>query len=144
MSPLPVSPFATSAFASAGLYIVALTILCVVLVVRIIFTRYALRVGIGDGGHAVLARRIRAHGNLIEMAPFLFALLLLLAALNASVIFIHIVGLCALVGRIAHALAISGNDGASSGRGLGMGLTFTALAVGSFGVAQSALVILLA
>ena len=48
------------------------------LVLPIARHRHARRIGLGDGGDTLLARRIRVHGNFIEHVPFALLVLALL------------------------------------------------------------------
>ena len=71
------------------------------------FKRLKHKVGIGDGGNEVLARQIRVHGNLIENAPIFLILLLLLELANTNKLIVVIIGSVFVLGRIAHAYALS-------------------------------------
>ena len=64
--------------------------------------RHAHKIGLGDGGDKLLARKIRVHGNFIEHVPF--ALLLL--------------------ARLLHAAGLSRSGGYSIGRFWGTALTW--------------------
>ena len=48
------------------------------LYVRISQRRLATKIGVGSGGDAELEQRVRAHGNLVESAPFALILLYLI------------------------------------------------------------------
>jgi uncharacterized membrane protein YecN with MAPEG domain len=113
--------------AAAGLYIGLLTLMNIVLQARVIQLRRGRRIGLGDGGDKDLARAVRVHGNFAENAPFAFAGLVALAALQTSVLVIHAVGLVMLAGRVLHAVGLSQSAGSTFGRVAGMVLTFTAL-----------------
>ena len=56
------------------LYAGLLGLLYLFLAANVIRTRRALSVGLGDGGHTILERRIRAHGNCGEYAPIALVL----------------------------------------------------------------------
>ncbi len=79
----------------------------ILLMVIVVLTRAKYKVGIGDGGHADLARRIRIHANLTENAPIFAILLTLLeiSGINSTIL----IGLAALfiMGRLAHAYIVS-------------------------------------
>lgn len=120
--PLPVT--LTSAALCAGLQ--------VVLTALVIARRMQSGVSLLDGGDAVLTRRMRAHGNLIETAPLgllMLALLELAAAPRGLLL-----GLAALliVGRVLHAVGVS-SQGDSWARRVGM--TATLWALSALGVA---------
>ena len=117
----------------SAVYIALIVLAVVPLIVRVILLRRSRLVSIGDHGHPDLALNIRIHGNYAENAPFIFALLLALPLVGASVWLIHIVGLAFLVGRVAHFLGLK-NDRATSARAIGVMLTFFAFIVGSLGL----------
>lgn len=66
---------------------------------------------IGDGGNERVIRRMRAHSNFIESAPFVLILLFLLEAALGSAIGLWAVGAIYLVGRAAHAIGMDGPKG---------------------------------
>lgn len=110
-----------------GLYAALCALLVFALSLRIALLRKRLRIGIGDGGDAALARAIRAQANAIEYVPL--ALLMLLVAENngASVAFVHTCGAGLLLARVLHALGLSGSAGVSFGRFWGILLTWAIL-----------------
>lgn len=66
------------------------------------------KVSIGDGGDDFLIRRMRAHANFVESAPFV---LILIAALEASGLgggWLWYVGIIYIAGRLAHGLGMDG------------------------------------
>lgn len=85
-----------------------------------------------DGGDAELARRIRAHGNFSENAPFVLLLMLLLELQGVSAVALVALGACLLLGRILHAAALL-RGGPRWARIAGMVLTITALSFGGVG-----------
>ncbi len=122
---------ATNALSFALSYVAVLALMSVILAVRVILGRYAAKVALGDGENRMLARRIRAHGNFSEYAPFLGLLLIGLALLGAGEGLVHAVGLTGLTGRVLHAVGLSRTSGPSWPRQAGMVLTFTALTIGA-------------
>ena len=92
------------------------------------------KVFIGDGGHDLLTRRMRAHSNFVENTAFVLILLALVELGFGSSMLLWAVGALYLVGRILHAL---GMDGMMWGRMVGtivtmltqLGLALTALAI---------------
>jgi uncharacterized protein len=124
----------------AGAYVALIVLMAIVLTARVIVRRRSALIGIGDGGDKVLARRIRVHGNFIENAPLVLALLVLLPMTGASVWIIHAVGGLFLVGRLAHAYGFSQSAGSSVGRVGGMMATFTALLIGAVSLLLSAFI----
>ena len=113
----------------AAFYAGLIGLMLLVLAIPISRLRQSLKVGLGDGGNARLARAIRAHANTVEWAlPTL--LLLLLAELNrAPVLALHACGIALIVGRVLHAAGLSSTGGSSFGRSVGTSLTWAALAV---------------
>jgi uncharacterized protein len=110
-----------------SLYAALAVLLVLVLVARVVQRRRAARIGLGDGGDAELARRIRAHANAIETLPLGLLLLALLELGGTAVLLLHALGATLLIGRILHAWGISGTAGVSFGRFHGMLLTLLAL-----------------
>ena len=81
-------------------------LLMLALLVPISRHRHAHKIGLGDGGDKLLARRIRVHGKFVEHAPFALLVLAL------------------LLGRVLHALGLSRGGGYSFGRFWGTALTW--------------------
>ena len=79
-------------------------LLMLVLLARISRHRHGRKIGLGDGGDAVLNRKIRVHGNFVEHAP-----------------------IALLLGRAMHAVGLSGSGGYSLGRFWGTALTWLVL-----------------
>jgi len=120
-----------NALGFAASYVALLALLSIALAYHVIRGRYKFQVGLGDGGEKDLNRRIRAHGNYSEYAPLIMALLILLPLVGAKEWMVHLVGLTGLVGRISHAIGLSGSAGPSIGRAAGMMLTFTSIVSGA-------------
>ncbi|WP_221795232.1 MAPEG family protein [Oceanobacter mangrovi] len=90
-----------------ALFAALLAPLLVLLSLQTIRLRRRFLVGIGDGGHAELARAIRAQGNFIEYVPMALLLLYGLESLSAAHWLIELSGGLLLVGRYLHAWGIS-------------------------------------
>ncbi len=103
--------------------------LFVVLAVRVIQGRVSEKVGVGDGGKANLLRRIRAHGNFAEYAPFALLMLALAESLNSKTWLLHACGAALVAGRVCHAFGISQSPERMIFRQAGMAATFTVLGV---------------
>ncbi len=73
---------------------------------------------------------IRAHANNTENVPIPLLMMIVVNALGAPFWAIHAIGLPLTIGRILHAIGLSGNVGPSLLRLLGMTLTWTAFIVG--------------
>jgi uncharacterized membrane protein YecN with MAPEG domain len=114
----------TTAFPSITATVAALLgLLAVFLTFRVIALRVRFRVNAGDGGQAALAQAIRAHANLIELAPLA---LLLLAFVEWSIAWrgvILVLGIALLVGRLASAWGLSHSLETGTARKLGASLT---------------------
>lgn len=103
------------------------------LAIRTGAARRASGISIGDGGNDALIRRMRAHANYGESAPFIVILIALIEFTNGSSIWLWTASVLFLFGRIAHPL---GMDGLRLGRELGTTITFLLLlALGGYAVA---------
>lgn len=103
------------------------------LAIRTGAARRASGVSIGDGGNDALIRRMRAHANYGESAPFIVILIALIEFTGGSSIWLWTASVLFVVGRIAHPL---GMDGMRIGRALGTLITFALLlALGGYAVA---------
>lgn len=78
----------------------------------------------GDGGIPELAQAVRAFGNATEYIPAGMAGLIVLDMAGGLPLLIHIAGFVLLVGRVVHAVGVSGSAGASIPRAVGMTLTW--------------------
>lgn len=110
-----------------ALYAALLGLLVVILALRVVHGRWTRRIGLGDGGDAVMTRRIRVHANTIENVPLALLLLLLLELTNVAWWWLHAFGIAILVGRLLHAWGLSGNSGTSFGRLSGTLITWIAM-----------------
>lgn len=89
------------------------------LYVRISQRRLATKIGVGSGGDAELEQRVRAHGNLVESAPFALILLYLIEQTGLASTYIHVLGAAFVIARLAHAQGMSSTTGRSTGRFVG-------------------------
>ena len=71
------------------------------------------KISIGDGGHPGLTARMRAHANFVEYTPFFLILLALIELAVGSKVWLWVVAVLFILGRIAHAF---GMDRPSSDR----------------------------
>lgn len=113
-------------FEIVWLYGALYILMLVYLTIRVIKIRFGNMISMGDGGRDDLAKRIRAHGNFIESAPFMIVALIGMAHLNALPFAIHIFGGAFLIGRILHAIGMVGSP-ANLPRQIGMVLSLTSL-----------------
>ena len=94
---------------------------------RISMHRHDRKIGLGDGGDAVLARKVRVHGNFIEHAPLALLMLGLLELCGLPAVWLWALGTVLLLGRIMHAAGLSRTAGYSVGRFWGTAMTWLAL-----------------
>ena len=116
---------------TTALYAGLLAPLFVLLSVRVIALRYSGQVALGDGGNALLARRVRVQANFAEYVPLGLILLGLSDSLGAPALLLHALGLALLVGRLSHAWGMSQPREVLPFRATGMALTFSMLLVGA-------------
>jgi uncharacterized membrane protein YecN with MAPEG domain len=101
-------------------------LLMLVLLVPISRHRHGHKIGLGDGGDAVLARKVRVHGNFIEHAPFALLMLGLLELCGLPATWLYALGSALLLGRVMHAAGLSRRAGYSMGRFTGTAITWFA------------------
>ena len=116
-----VVPKITLLFASAHV------LLMMVLLVRVVRCRRELKVGLGDGGDELLARRIRVHANFTENVPIALTLMALLELSGLAAPWLWGFGGVLLLARLLHAVGLSGSSGGSFGRLWGTALTWAVL-----------------
>lgn len=133
------SDMQTYAFQIFGLYAAVNALILLVLGMLVVRARVKTGTPIGDGGLAEMAGPLRAHANNAEYIPVALLLMWTMLPLGGSVWLIHGVGLPLTVGRIIHAYALSRNTGPSTGRFIGMVLTWIAYVVAIVGVAYLAI-----
>lgn len=102
-------------------------LLMLVLLARISRHRHGQKIGLGDGGDAILNRKIRVHGNFVEHAPIALLLLGLLELSGLPSAWLWGFGSALLLGRVMHAIGLSGSGGHSVGRFFGTALTWVVL-----------------
>ena len=112
-----------------ALYAGLSALLLIALSVNVIRFRFSEGVGIGDGDKPMLRRAIRVHGNFAEFVPLALLLIYLVEVTGHSAWQVHALGAALVAGRAAHAIGLTGSDGGSPGRAIGMALTFAVLAV---------------
>jgi uncharacterized membrane protein YecN with MAPEG domain len=112
-----------------GIYAAIATLLVLILAARVSLGRRSTRIGIGDGGHHDLNKRIRAHANALENLPLALLLLLILELDQTQPLLLHVFGIALIVGRIAHAIGLSKTSTVSAGRAIGAVLTWGVMAV---------------
>jgi uncharacterized protein len=83
-------------------------------------------VSIGDGGSEALIRRMRAHANFVESAPFVLVLIAAIEATAGTFNWLWGVGIAYIIGRLGHGL---GMDGGTFGKGRLVGTLITMLSL---------------
>lgn len=114
-----------------AIYAGILGLMLVVLGLRVVAARRQVMVGVGDGGHPVLKRRIRAHGNFTEYVPMALLLMGMIEMQGVAASLLHSLGITLIIGRVIHAVNISRSDERIPVRVAGMLLTFGVIAVAS-------------
>lgn len=79
------------------------------LMMRVGSVRRASGVFVGDGGDDRVIRRMRAHANFVETAPFVLILILALEAANAWHTGLWAAGTVWALGRLAHPFGMDGS-----------------------------------
>lgn len=115
-----------TAVEAAALWSGLMVLLMVFLASRVIMTRRANRILLGDGGNAELGLASRIFGNASEYIPAGIGALALLTLLGMPGLAIHVVGGMLFLGRLIHAFSLS-NRKPTIGRVIGMTLTLFAL-----------------
>jgi hypothetical protein len=110
-------------------YAAPLLVFAIVLASRVSLHRLRHRIGLGDGGDRALARKIRVHGNLVEVAPLGILALLLAELMAAPPPLLHGCGAALVIGRVLHALGLGASSGSSFGRFAGSTLSWLAVVV---------------
>lgn len=110
-------------------YAALLGLLYAYLTMRVIRYREKNRILLGTQGDPEMERRVRAHGNFAEFAPFIVVLLALLELKGWPPVLLHTLGSALLVGRTLHSMAIAQNN--LRLRVLGMVLTMACLLTSS-------------
>lgn len=121
-----------SALEVASVYVAINILMLVWFAMRVVARRFRGKISMGDGGSEDLARAIRVHGNASEYVPPMLIGLLALAFLDAPIWSLHALGIGFTLGRLMHALGMSG--GPLISRQLGMMLTWTAMAIVSLAI----------
>ena len=112
-----------------ALYAGVCALVLLALAARVIRLRWALKVGIGDGGERTLNRAIRVHGNAAEYVPIALVLLLVAELDHASPVLLHGCGGVLVAARLLHAVGLSRTAGASGPRMAGTTGTAIVIAV---------------
>ncbi len=115
-------------FQVVGLYAALNALVMLWLAANVGRVRGRTKISLGDGGNEEMLRAMRAHANNTEYVPIALILFTLLAAMQASTLLLHILGIALLIGRIFHGIGLSRSSN-SVGRGIGASLTFLSILV---------------
>jgi uncharacterized protein len=101
---------------------------------RVLCLRIQLRQPLGDGGHARLARAVRAQANFTEHVPLALIVLLLLEWQGAPVLAVQAYGGLLVAARALHAVGLSQVDERLAWRAVGTVVTLALLSLGAVGL----------
>jgi uncharacterized membrane protein YecN with MAPEG domain len=93
-------------FSISVLFTIIFIIFYLVLTVFTIKIRKSTRIAYGDGNNKKLIRAIRAHGNFFESTVFFIISSFLLEALDGDSIYLLIVNIIFVLGRVSHAYSM--------------------------------------
>ena len=116
------------------IYAAILGFVFVAISVRTILVRRKLQVAIGDGDQPLLARAARVHANFAEYVPLSLILIYFLETYSVSKLWIHLLCITLVIGRVIHAFGVSQAKENYRYRVTGMALTFTAILSASLGL----------
>ena len=102
----------------------AAAILAIWLMIRVGQVRTSEKVSVGDGGNERVTRRMRAHANFVESAPFVVLLIAAIEIAERGAAWLPYVAAVYFIGRILHGL---GMEGGSMGWGRMVGTVITLL-----------------
>lgn len=102
----------------------AAAIIGIWLMIRVGQVRGSEKVSIGDGGNDKVIRRMRAHANFVESAPFVLVLIAAIEMTGKGGEWLAFVAALYMLGRIAHGF---GMDDGALGKGRMIGALITML-----------------
>lgn len=114
----------------------AAAIINIWLMIRVGQVRTSEKVSVGDGGNEKVIRRMRAHGNFVESAPFVVLLVGVIELAGKGQPWLAYVAGIYFLGRVAHGV---GMDGGALGKGRMIGTLVTLLTL--VGLAAAAVLI---
>jgi len=114
-----------------GLYAGILGFVGLILASRVVQNRQRHRIALGDRGNEEMQRAMRVFGNFTEYVPMILLLIGFGEMLGAHKWLTHALGVSLVVARLLHAWGLSRTSGTSTGRLLGVTLTWLALLVSS-------------
>ena len=123
-----------------ALYAALLAPLFLLLSSRVIRSRREVRVAVGDGGDALLARRMRVQANFAEYVPLALLLLALAESLGTSIWLLHALGVALVAARLSHAFGMSQPAENFAFRVAGVATTFWTIGIAAAACLWGALV----
>jgi uncharacterized membrane protein YecN with MAPEG domain len=120
----------TETWKVTALYIAVNALLMLVLGMLVVRARVVTNTQIGDGGHSLMMRVIRAHGNNTENVPLPLLMMLAVAALGGSLWLVHAIGAPLTAGRVLHGIGMTRSADATIVRFLGTSLSWIAFISG--------------
>ena len=121
-----------------ALYVAVNAVLLLILSVLTVRARIATGTTLGDGGKPRMLQTTRAFGNASEYIPIGLIMLYALVVVGAPTWLLHVQGATLTLGRVFHALGLHAVAGRSTGRVLGMLLTWASLLIGIVGAVSVA------
>ena len=109
------------------LYAAILALLYVFLSFRVINARRTYRVSLGDNNQAAVTKVVRVHGNFAEYVPFALLLIFFVENSGWQPLYVHLLGVALVVGRILHAYGVGKAKPSLNLRIAGMALTLLVL-----------------
>lgn len=109
---------------TTALYAALLGLFYIALSVKVVGKRRQFRIGIGSNGEMALERAIRVHGNFAEYVPFSLLLMFLAEYSGLAPLYLHILGVVLVIGRLSHAWGVRQLKEPLKFRVFGMLLTF--------------------
>lgn len=109
-------------------------LLFIALSVRVILTRRAERISVGDGANKAMIKAMRTQANCAEYAPLSILLLALVELQGAPVWAVHLLGLMFIAGRFLHGYGFGRTPQIVPLRKMGMLLTFAMLILSGAGL----------
>lgn len=109
--------------------VTALSVVFLWLAVRVILTRRAHQIGVGDGGNRRLEIAIRVHGNFAEWVPLTLLALGMADLRGTPEPLVAVLGAVLVLARVSHAEGLNRSAGGSSWRTMGVAGTVLVLIV---------------
>jgi uncharacterized membrane protein YecN with MAPEG domain len=110
-----------------ALYAAIIGLLAALLTINVIRNRVGLKIDDGDGGSADMRKCMRAHANLLQLAPLTLLLIGFAETLGTSKYIIHVLGAVLVLARLLSAWGLLSAEGPTPGRQAGAGLTVLVL-----------------